>query len=60
LIEPREAPLVFADELRLEAALAIARNLDRERPIVGQDRLAAPAVAMIRDRVGFLAARRLA
>jgi hypothetical protein len=32
---------MLADQLRLERAVPVAWHLDRDRPIVGQDRLAA-------------------
>jgi hypothetical protein len=42
-----ETPLMLADDLRLKAALAIARHLNAHRAIVGDDRLAAGAVSLV-------------
>ena len=53
VIEASEPPLVFANQLRLERPLAIARDLNRQGPIVGEDRLAAGAVALIRGERGL-------
>jgi hypothetical protein len=44
---------VFADQLRLETALPIARDLNRDGPVVGEHRLATRAIAMIRGEIGF-------
>ena len=60
VVEPREAPLVLADQPRLERALAIAGHLDAEGAIVGQHRLAAAPVAVIRAVIRFVATRRIA
>src|SRR4029453_12908600 len=54
-----EPALVLRDQARLERPLAIARDVDRERPVVGQDLFAARAVAMIRRVVGFRPAWRV-
>ncbi len=47
LVEAGKAALVFADQLRIEAALPVARNGKLERSGVGQNRLLAVAVARI-------------
>ena len=60
VVEAGEAPLVLGDQPRLEGALAIARHLDRQRAIVGQDRLPARPIAMIGRVVRLGAARRIA
>jgi hypothetical protein len=44
---------VFPNQLRLERLLAIARDVNRDRPIVGEDGLAAGAIAMIRGELGL-------
>lgn len=44
VVEGGEAPLVFWDQQRREAALAIARHLDAHRAVLGKPRLAAGAV----------------
>ena len=36
LVEPLEAPLALAHDLRLKAAVAIARRIDRNRPVLGR------------------------
>jgi hypothetical protein len=48
LVEAGEAALVFGDQLRVEAALPIARHLEPDPPTgVGQHRLAAIAAAAV-------------
>jgi len=44
---------VFAYQLRLERPLAIARDLNRDRPLVGEDGLPAGTIAMIAGELGF-------
>jgi hypothetical protein len=39
LVQARQSGLALADELGLEAALAIARRLDRHGPEIGLQRL---------------------
>ena len=39
VVETSEAPLVLGDERRLETAVAVARDVDPQRPFVGQHRL---------------------
>lgn len=53
VVEPREASLVFADELRLKCALAIARDGQRQRPLLGEHGLPAAPVAIIGRLLGF-------
>ena len=60
VVEPGEAALVFGDEPRLKRALAIARHVDRQRALVGQDRLPARPIAMIGRVVGLGPAGRIA
>ena len=60
VVEAGEASLVFADQARLERAGAIARDLERQRPVVGQHRLPARAIAMIGRVLGLRPARRIA
>jgi hypothetical protein len=57
VVKAREAPLVLADQLRLEAGMPVARHFDVQRPGVGQHRLGAPAVAVVRRarRLGLAA-----
>src|SRR5690242_17643384 len=43
---------MLADQLRLEAAFAVARDLDRDRPLARANRLLRPAVATIRLSFG--------
>src|SRR6185295_16571853 len=52
-----EPALVFGDQPRLKRSVAIARDINRQRTIVGQHRLAARAITMIRGVVRFVAAR---
>ena len=51
--------LVLRDEARLEGPLPIPRDLDRQWAVVGQDRLAAGAVAMIGGVLGLGATGRV-
>ena len=44
---------MFAYQLRLERPLAIARDLNRDRPLVGEDGLPAGTIAMIAGELGF-------
>jgi hypothetical protein len=60
LVEPGGPALGVADQQRFKRAFAIARHLDREPPVIGRDRLAARAIAMIGDVLGLRAARRIA
>jgi len=45
IVEPREASFVLRDQARLEGPFAIAGDLDRERPVIGQHGLAVRPVA---------------
>src|SRR5579875_307302 len=45
VVEALKAPLPFPDQLRLEAAVAVPRRLDRHRPVLGHKRLRRRAVA---------------
>jgi hypothetical protein len=45
LVDPRQAPSALADDLGLEAAVAVAGHVNPHRPDLGQHRLAAVAVA---------------
>jgi hypothetical protein len=60
VVEAREPAFVFADQPRFEAPLAIARHVDRQRPVIGQHGLAARPVPMIGAVVRFLATGRVA
>ena len=60
VVEAGEAPFVLADQLRLEAAVAIARDFDAHRALVGEDRLGARAVAVVALPVGLLLPGRVA
>ena len=60
VVKAGEAPLVLADELRLEAAGAVARHLDGQRAGVGQHRLGALAVAVVGRAFRLGLARRIA
>jgi hypothetical protein len=53
VVEAGEAALVFANELRLERALAIARHLDWHRAVVGQHGSATGPIAMIGHQLGL-------
>jgi len=44
---------MLGDQPRLERPLTIARHVDRPRPVIGQDGLAARPIAMIRGVVGL-------
>jgi hypothetical protein len=56
VVESGEPPLVFADPSRFKRPRPIARDLDRDRPVVGQDRRAARPVPVIGRLVGLRAA----
>ena len=56
VVEAAEPPLALRDQLRLEAAGPVARDLDVDLAVLGQDRLRARAVAA----VAAAAARRVA
>jgi hypothetical protein len=60
VVEAGEAPLVFRNQPRLKRPVTIARHGERQRPVIGQHRLTAGPVAMIRGGVRFLATRRIA
>ena len=47
VVEPREAPLMFGDQLRIKGRPPIARHLDLDVAGVGQHRLLAIAVAAV-------------
>ncbi len=51
LIEAGEAPLVFGDQLRVEAGLPVARYVDRQLARISRDRLPTVAVARIAGAV---------
>ena len=51
---------MLGDEQRLEAAVAVARHLDAQRPVLGQHRLAAGAVAVVGRLLGLGRAGRVA
>jgi len=53
VVEAGKTPLMFADQLRLEASLAIARHLNRHRAIIREHRLRAASIAMIGREVGL-------
>ncbi|EEF27747.1 conserved hypothetical protein [Ricinus communis] len=59
LVKAGEAALVFGDQDRLEAAVAVARQLDPDDATIGDDRLAAGAVALVGLASGFGSARRI-
>ena len=52
VVEAGPAGLVLGNQLRLEAALAVAGHLDRQRAELALERLAAAAVAGVAGRVG--------
>jgi hypothetical protein len=47
LVHPRQAPLALGDNLRLERAVAVAGDVDLDRPDLGQHRLGAVTVARV-------------
>ena len=47
LIKPDPSRLALLDDLRLEAPVAIPGRADRDRPLIGQDRLGGLAVASV-------------
>src|SRR5439155_15010326 len=54
VVEPLEAPLALADDLRLEAALAVPRRFDPHRPVLRRKRLRCRAVAGVARAAGRL------
>src|SRR5262249_30427708 len=60
VVESREPALVFANQSRFKCPLAIARDVDRDRTIVGLHGLATRAVAVIGRVVRLHAAGRIA
>ena len=52
VVEADPAGLVLGDQLRLEAAKAVARDRDRQCAELALERLAAAAVAGVADRIG--------
>ena len=60
VVKPGEASLVFANQLRLEGALAVPGDVDRHRAVVRQDGLAAGAIAVIGGELGLSPPRRVA
>jgi hypothetical protein len=56
VVETVQAGLALGHDLRLEAAVAIARHVDLDRTVLGQHRLAIGAIAV----VAAAAARRIA
>ena len=59
VVEAGEPALVLPDQARLKGALAIARDLNRDRAVVRPDGFAARAVAVIGRGVGLRATRRV-
>jgi len=57
-IEARQAPLVFADQLRLERAVAIARRGDAQFAQVALHRFAGPPIATVGRAFGWARRRR--
>src|SRR5688572_12823310 len=53
VVEASNAPLMFANQLRLEAGLAITRHLNRYRTVVGENGLRTASVAMIGGELGL-------
>ena len=56
VVESGEAPLVLADQHRLEAPLTVAGDIDPQRTVLGQHRLGARPIAVIARRLGLLSA----
>lgn len=56
VVEARESPLVFGHQPRLEASLAVARHLEAHRPVLGEHRLVAGAVAVVARVLGLVGA----
>ena len=47
IVEPVEPGLPFGDDLRLEAAVAVARHRDLDRPVIADHGLARISVAAV-------------
>ena len=60
LVEPDEAALALADDLRLEAAVAIAGRVDRHLAVLGDQRLRRRPVARVAGAAGRLLMRLVA
>ncbi len=46
-LDPRDVPLVFGDDLRLELAVPVPRDVDLELPILALELLGGMAVALV-------------
>jgi hypothetical protein len=55
VVKPREETFVLGNEQRLEAAFTVARHVDAQRAILGQNRLASAAIAMVVHLGGLVA-----
>ena len=60
VVEPLKAALALADDLRLEAAVAIAGRVDRHPPVLGDQRLGRLPVARVARAAGRLPMRLVA
>jgi len=60
VVKAGEAPFVLGDQDRGEAPVPVARHVDPQRPLVGQDGLAAGAVAVVVGIGRLLGPRRVA
>ena len=52
-VKADESALMLGDQQRLETAIAVACNLQAQRPVFGQNSLAAGAVALVAGRLGL-------
>ncbi len=60
LVEPDEAALALAHDLRRKAAVAVTRRVDRDRAVLGDQRLRCCAVALVGGAAGRLLVRLVA
>ena len=60
VVEPHEPPLALADDLRLEAAVAIAGGVDRHPPLVADQRLGRRPIPSVARATGRLKMRLVA
>ena len=54
LVEPDEPALALAHDLRLKAAVPVARSVDLDLPVLGDQRLRRRAVALVPRAAGRL------
>jgi hypothetical protein len=59
VVEAGETPLVFGDQARLKTPLAVARDIQRDRPVVSEHGFGTGPIAVVGVRLGFRPAGRI-